>query len=70
MSIFKSHQLFNALTLAYFNSYIPILLFFSVEDVTKTFLELLEKDNCNGDVVTVDKLRGTLYHYKKHKNRL
>ena len=43
---------------------------FSVEDVAQTFLELAEKDNCNGDVVTVDKLRGRLYHYNKHKNRL
>ena len=36
---------------------------FSVDAVVKTFIELVEKDNCNGDVVTVDTMRGTKYHY-------
>lgn len=42
----------------------------SVEDVSKAFIEIVESNNNNGAVVTVDKHKGIMYQYTRHPNKL
>ncbi|XP_060563554.1 15-hydroxyprostaglandin dehydrogenase [NAD(+)]-like [Ruditapes philippinarum] len=41
-----------------------------IDDVTKAFIELVEKEDNNGAVVTIEQSRGTIYRFTKHPHKL
>ena len=44
--------------------------YFSMDDVSTAFVDLVQKEDNNGAVVTIDKNYGAVYRFTKHPNKL